>query len=92
MSRIVILAKKAFKCKTFLQFFYYSSVMRWLNEEVCCKLACINAFSFKPAYGEPTRLLVFMNMETRRCHDWTVTSLLLIICKHDCIFNGISKT
>ena len=45
-----------------------------LNEKVCCKLACISNFSSKPAYGEPTMLLVFMNMETRRCHGWTVTA------------------
>ena len=39
-----------------------------LNEKVCCKLAYISNFSSKPAYGKPTMLLVFMNMETRRCH------------------------
>ena len=44
-----------------------------LNEIVCCKLACISAFSSKSAYGGTTKLLVFMNMETRRCHGWTVT-------------------
>nr|DAV53778.1 MAG TPA: HypF [Caudoviricetes sp.] len=35
---------------------------------MCYKLACISTFSFKPAYGEPNMLLVFMNMETRRYH------------------------
>ena len=44
-----------------------------LNEKVCCKLACISTFSSKSAYGGTTKLLVFMNMETRRCHGWTVT-------------------
>ncbi len=39
-----------------------------LNEKVYCTLACISTFSSKSAYGEPTMLLVFMNMETRRCH------------------------
>ena len=43
-----------------------------LNEIVCCKLACISAFSSKSAYGGTTKLLVFMNMETRSCHGWTV--------------------
>ena len=49
-----------------------------LNEKVCCKPACISNFSSKPAYGEPTMLLVFMNMETRRCHGWTVTDFLIV--------------
>ena len=44
-----------------------------LNEKVYCTLACISTFSSKSAYCEPTMLLVFMNMETRRCHSWTVT-------------------
>ena len=39
-----------------------------LNEKVCYKLACISTFSSKSAYGGTTKLLVFMNMETRRCH------------------------
>jgi hypothetical protein len=44
-----------------------------LHEKVCGKLACISTFSSKSAYGEPTMLLVFINMETRRCHGQTVT-------------------
>ena len=44
-----------------------------LNEKVYCTLACISTFSSKPAYGEPTMLLVFMNMETRRWNGWLVT-------------------
>ena len=44
-----------------------------LNEKVCCKLACISTFSSKSAYGGTTKLLVFMNMKTRRCNGWTVT-------------------
>ena len=47
-----------------------------LNEIVCCKLACISAFSSKSAYGGITKLLVFMNMETRSCHGWTVINFL----------------
>ena len=39
-----------------------------LNEKVCCKLACISTFSSKSAYGGTTKLLVFMNMKTRRCN------------------------
>ena len=38
-----------------------------LGEKACCKLACISVFSSKSAYGGSTMLLVFMNMETRRC-------------------------
>ena len=37
-------------------------------EKVCCKLACISTFSSKSAYGGTTKLLVFMNMKTRRCN------------------------
>ena len=40
-----------------------------LNEKVCCKLACISTFSSKSAYGGTTKLLVFMNMKTRRYND-----------------------
>ena len=39
-----------------------------LDEKVCCKLACISTFSSKSAYGGTTKLLVFMNMKTRRCN------------------------
>ena len=49
-----------------------------------CKLACISTFSSKSAYGGTTKLLVFMNMETRRCHGWTVTKI--------CIENMYRKT
>ena len=39
-----------------------------LNEKVCCKLACISNFSSKPAYGEPTMLLVFKKMSWLNCN------------------------
>ena len=50
-----------------------------LNEKVYCTLACISTFSSKSAYGEPTMLLVFMNMKTRRCHGWIVTIFFIKI-------------
>ena len=55
----------------YLRFFIFAVTVQpcaGLNEKVCCKLACISTFSFKSAYGGTTMLLVFMNMETRRCH------------------------
>ena len=54
-----------------IQFRYFSVTVQpcaGLNEKVCCKLACISTFSSKSAYGGTTKLLVFMNMKTRRCN------------------------
>ena len=57
----------------FLHFYVTVQPCAGLNEKVCCKLACISTFSSKSAYGGTTKLLVFMNMKTRRCNGWTVT-------------------
>ena len=63
--------------------------MRCMTSNGICR-----GFAFK--YGKfplPLRYRTALSVpKVPTMYSNVITSLLLIICKHDCIFNGISKT